>query len=46
MSVDLPYIVPAALDTPDLYKLEPARVSGHPPRILLLYGSLPGIPAS
>jgi len=28
------------LDTPDLNKLEPARVSTHPPRILLLYGSL------
>ncbi len=30
----------AVLDTPDLHKLEPARVSTHPPRILLLYGSL------
>lgn len=40
MTVDLPNIVPAVLDTPDLYKLEPARVSTHPPRILLLYGSL------
>ncbi|SCU84774.1 arsH-like protein [Cupriavidus necator] len=40
MSADLPNIVPAVLDTPDLYKLEPARVSGHAPRILLLYGSL------
>ena len=40
MTVDLPNIVPAVLDTPDLSKLEPARASTHPPRILLLYGSL------
>ncbi|WP_137927894.1 arsenical resistance protein ArsH [Cupriavidus sp. 2SB] len=40
MMVDLPNIVPAALDTPDLHKLESQRVSTHPPRILLLYGSL------
>ncbi|AMR80609.1 arsenical resistance protein ArsH [Cupriavidus nantongensis] len=37
---DLPNIVPAVLDTPDLHKLTPARISTHPPRILLLYGSL------
>jgi arsenic resistance protein ArsH len=40
MTVDLPNIVPVVLDTPDLNKLEPARTSTHPPRILLLYGSL------
>ena len=40
MTVDLPNIVPAVLDTPDLRKLKPAHVSTHPPRILLLYGSL------
>ena len=37
---DLPNVVPAVFDAPDLRKLEPARVSTHPPRILLLYGSL------
>ncbi|WP_444634989.1 arsenical resistance protein ArsH [Cupriavidus oxalaticus] len=40
MTMDLPNVVPAVLDTPDLDKLEPACVSTHPPRILLLYGSL------
>ncbi|MGO4326874.1 arsenical resistance protein ArsH [Cupriavidus sp. 2TAF22] len=40
MNPDLPNVVPAVLDTPDLRKLEPARISDHPPRILLLYGSL------
>ncbi|KAI3590381.1 Arsenic resistance protein ArsH (plasmid) [Cupriavidus sp. U2] len=40
MTVALPNVVPSVLDTPDLDKLEPARVSTHPPRILLLYGSL------
>ncbi|CAG2155905.1 NADPH-dependent FMN reductase ArsH [Cupriavidus campinensis] len=40
MTVALPNIVSSVLDTPDLMKLEPARVSTHPPRILLLYGSL------
>ena len=34
-SLDEPY-----LDTPDLAKLTPAQLSTHPPRILLLYGSL------
>ncbi len=38
--MDLPNIAPAVLDIPDLRKLEPARISAHPPRILLLYGSL------
>lgn len=40
MTGDLPNIAPAVFDTPDLHKLEPARFSTHPPRILLLYGSL------
>ncbi|RDK11590.1 arsenical resistance protein ArsH [Cupriavidus lacunae] len=40
MTVALPNVVPSLLDTPDLNKLVPARVSTHPPRILLLYGSL------
>ncbi|MGO4762265.1 arsenical resistance protein ArsH [Cupriavidus sp. 2KB_3] len=40
MTASLPNIVPAVLDIPDQHKLEPARVSTHPPRILLLYGSL------
>lgn len=37
---DLPNVLDAHLDVPDLNKLEPRRVSTHPPRILLLYGSL------
>jgi arsenic resistance protein ArsH len=37
---DLPNISPVHLDAPDLAKLEPPSVSTHPPRILLLYGSL------
>jgi arsenical resistance protein ArsH len=37
---DLPNISAAHLDTPDLQKLTPRVVSQHPPRILLLYGSL------
>jgi arsenic resistance protein ArsH len=40
MTVALPNVVPSLLDTPDLSKLEPARASTHPARILLLYGSL------
>ncbi|MER1969167.1 arsenical resistance protein ArsH [Castellaniella sp. GW247-6E4] len=36
----LPNIVPAVLDAPDLSKLESLAPSQHPPRILLLYGSL------
>lgn len=40
MTVELPNIVPAVLDTPDLHKLEPRHPSTHSPRILLLYGSL------
>jgi arsenic resistance protein ArsH len=40
MPTDLPNISPLHLDIPDLTKLEPRAVSQHPPRILLLYGSL------
>jgi arsenic resistance protein ArsH len=40
MTIALPNVVPALLETPDVQKLEPTRVSTHPPRILLLYGSL------
>jgi arsenical resistance protein ArsH len=37
---DFPALDPAFADRPSLAKLEPAKVSLHPPRILLLYGSL------
>jgi arsenic resistance protein ArsH len=37
---DLPSLDERFLDIPDLGKLAPARPSTHPPRILLLYGSL------
>ncbi|MDR5813841.1 arsenical resistance protein ArsH [Caballeronia sp. LZ033] len=40
MIATLPNIVASVLDTPDLKKLEPHKISAHPPRILLLYGSL------
>ncbi|NYH18259.1 arsenical resistance protein ArsH [Paraburkholderia bryophila] len=40
MQSDLPNIRLSYLDTPDLAKLRPQAVSQHPPRILLLYGSL------
>ncbi|NPT55981.1 arsenical resistance protein ArsH [Paraburkholderia elongata] len=40
MTKDMPNISEPHLDTPDLQKLEPRTVSAHPPRILLLYGSL------
>jgi len=40
MPHDLPNISPAYLDTPDLRKLDPRVVSAHPPRILMLFGSL------
>lgn len=36
----LPAAVPALLDTPTVEKLTPAEAMTHPPRILLLYGSL------
>ncbi len=38
--IDFPALQDRFLDTPTLDKLEPPRVSTHPPRILLLYGSL------
>jgi arsenic resistance protein ArsH len=37
---ELPNVLDTYLDVPDLKKLEPRRISTHPPRILLLYGSL------
>ncbi len=37
---DLPNIVPQQLDMPTLDKLAPRGALDHPPRILLLYGSL------
>lgn len=40
MYYDLPNVALPLLDVPDLKRLEPARTSTHPPRILLLYGSL------
>ncbi|TYT27428.1 arsenical resistance protein ArsH [Luteimonas viscosa] len=36
---DLPNLLPAALELPDPARLDPSG-PGHPPRILLLYGSL------
>ncbi|GJI97511.1 arsenical resistance protein ArsH [Duganella caerulea] len=38
--MDLPNINPALLDTPTLDKLAPVGDLDHPPRILMLYGSL------
>lgn len=38
--VDLPNIHPAQMDLPTLDKLAPAGEFTHPPRILMLYGSL------
>ena len=37
---DLPQIAPAAFDRPTLERLAPPVAFAHPPRILLLYGSL------
>ena len=37
---NLPNVSVPHLDVPTLQKLEPVKVSTHPPRILLLYGSL------
>ena len=37
---ELPNVDRDLLDLPDLTRLEPKRNSTHPPRILLLYGSL------
>lgn len=39
MIEELPNIVETQLETPSLEQLNPIRVSTHPPRILLLYGS-------
>ncbi|WP_394781476.1 arsenical resistance protein ArsH [Undibacterium sp.] len=40
MDNHLPHISRSHLDLPTMEKLEPKEVSGHAPRILLLYGSL------
>ncbi|SAK66787.1 NADPH-dependent FMN reductase [Caballeronia arationis] len=40
MSSDLPNLSAPHADVPDLAKLTPLSISSHPPRILLLYGSL------
>ncbi|NML34382.1 arsenical resistance protein ArsH [Paraburkholderia antibiotica] len=40
MLADLPNLSPTHLDIPDQRKLTPEHASTHPPRILLLYGSL------
>ncbi|MBI0433503.1 arsenical resistance protein ArsH [Roseomonas sp. KE0001] len=40
MTDSFPALDSAFLDTPTLDKLSPVRVSPHPPRFLLLYGSL------
>lgn len=40
MTDDFPALAPEFLDAPRLDKLAPTRVSKHPPRFLLLYGSL------
>jgi arsenic resistance protein ArsH len=37
---NLPNIKPELLDLPTVDKLEPAGQLNHPPRILMLYGSL------
>jgi arsenic resistance protein ArsH len=37
---EFPALQPQFLDTPSSTKLEPPKISTHPPRILLLYGSL------
>ena len=37
---DLPNVSPAHIDVPDREKLAPRGIFTHPPRILLLYGSL------
>jgi arsenic resistance protein ArsH len=37
---NLPNIKPALLDLPTVEKLEPAGDMNHPPRILMMYGSL------
>ena len=39
-TTDLPQVDPALFRVPDINRLQPAKASPHPPRILLLYGSL------
>ena len=40
MSTDFPSLSDEHLEAPDLDRLEPRELASHPPRILLLYGSL------
>jgi len=40
MTDHLPSVAPEHLDAPSWSKLQPRRISAHPPRILLLYGSV------
>jgi len=40
MSSEMPNIVQSRIDIPSIEKLTPESVATHPPRILLLYGSL------
>lgn len=40
LTTDLPQVDPALFRVPDINRLQPAQASPHPPRILLLYGSL------
>lgn len=40
MTQDMPYLIEDAIDIPSLEQLEVSQPSSHPPRILLLYGSL------
>lgn len=37
---EFPALLPQFLETPSLEALSPPQVSSHPPRVLLLYGSL------
>ncbi|MEX3960780.1 arsenical resistance protein ArsH [Paraburkholderia sp. EG286B] len=40
LTTDLPQVDPALFRVPDINRLQPAKASPHPPRFLLLYGSL------
>ncbi len=40
LTTDLPQVHPELFRPPDINRLRPANASPHPPRILLLYGSL------
>jgi arsenic resistance protein ArsH len=40
LKTELPQIAPSLFRVPDIERLQPATASPHPPRILLLYGSL------